>query len=72
MSHVSRRRYRKSQDRRVWVFSELNHDLTPEQMAKIIVIAGLERAREEAARRALTESEQQPSRTSEEEPDGTA
>lgn len=41
----SRRRYRKSADRRVWVFSELNHDLTPEQMAKVLVSAALEQAR---------------------------
>lgn len=42
------RRYRKSQDRRVWVFSELNHDLRPDQIAKIITSAGLEQARLEA------------------------
>lgn len=48
----SRRRYRKSADRRVWVFSELNHDLKPEQMAKILVSAALEQARlEQEARR---------------------
>jgi hypothetical protein len=41
----TRRRYRKSRDRRVWVFSELNHDLRPEQIAKIITRAGLEQAR---------------------------
>lgn len=39
------RRYRKSQDRRVWVFSELNHDLTPDQLAKVIAAAALEQAR---------------------------
>lgn len=43
-----RRRYRKSAERRVWVFSELNHDLRPDQIAKIITSAGLERARLEA------------------------
>jgi dihydrofolate reductase len=43
----TRRRYRKSADRRVWVFSELNHDLTPEQMAKVLVSAALEQARRE-------------------------
>ncbi len=48
----SRRRYRKSADRRVWVFSELNHDLKPEQMAKVLVSATLEQARlEQEARR---------------------
>lgn len=41
----STRRYRKSQDRRVWVFSELNHDLTPDQLAKVIASAALEQAR---------------------------
>ncbi len=39
------RRYRKVQDRRVWVFSELNHELTPEHLAKVIAAAALERAR---------------------------
>jgi hypothetical protein len=48
----SRRRYRKSADRRVWVFSELNHDLKPEQLAKVLVSAALEQARlEQDARR---------------------
>jgi hypothetical protein len=47
-----RRRYRKSSGRRVWVFSDLNHDLRPEQVAKIITTAGLERARLEAAAQA--------------------
>lgn len=48
----SRRRYRKSADRRVWVFSELNHDLKPEQLAKVLVAAALEQARlEQEARR---------------------
>lgn len=41
--------YRKSQDRGVWVFSELNRDLRPEQIARIITAAGLEQARREAA-----------------------
>jgi len=40
-----RRRYRKAADRRVWVFSELNHDLTPEAMAKVLTSAALEQAR---------------------------
>ncbi len=47
-----RRRYRKSSGRRVWVFSELNHDLRPDQVAKIITAAGLEQARLEAAAQA--------------------
>ncbi|MEV8219153.1 hypothetical protein AB0O65_05250 [Microbacterium sp. NPDC077391] len=47
-----RRRYRKNSGRRVWVFSELNHDLRPEQVAKIITAAGLEQARLEAAAQA--------------------
>lgn len=41
----TRRRYRKAQDRRVWVFSELNHDLTPDQLARVIAAAALEQAR---------------------------
>lgn len=48
-SHArGKRRYRKTSGRRVWVFSELNHDLRPEQVAKIITVAGLEQARLEA------------------------
>ena len=49
------RRYRKTQGRRVWVFSELNHDLRPEQLAKILTAAGLEQARLEVEARAQTE-----------------
>ena len=41
-------RYRKSPERRVWVFSELNHELRPEVVARIITSAGLEQARLEA------------------------
>lgn len=48
MSRKSQRRYRKRPDRRVWVFSELNHDLHPEQIAHILTAAGLEQARREA------------------------
>lgn len=48
MSRSPKRRYRKRPDRRVWVFSELNHDLRPEQIAKILTAAGLEQARLEA------------------------
>ncbi|WP_152594877.1 hypothetical protein [Microbacterium profundi] len=52
-SHArGKRRYRKTQGRRVWVFSELNHDLRPEQVAKIITVAGLEQARLEVAAQA--------------------
>ena len=47
----TRRRYRKSSGRHVWVFSELNHELRPEQIAKIITTAGLEQARREAEAR---------------------
>lgn len=48
----ARRRYRKTHDRRVWVFSELNQDLRPEQIARIITAAGLEQARLESEARA--------------------
>lgn len=51
----SRRRYRKNSGRRVWVFSELNHDLRPEHVARIITAAGLEQARLEAEAQAATE-----------------
>lgn len=45
MSRTTKRRYRKTSDRRVWVFSELNHELTPEILAKILTSAALEAAR---------------------------
>ncbi len=69
-SHASkRRRYRKSQGRRVWVFSELNRDLRPEQIARIITAAGLEQARLEADARADEQARHQTAdvRTTEEE-----
>ncbi|MEV8359198.1 hypothetical protein [Microbacterium sp. NPDC076895] len=47
-----RRRYRKSVDRRVQVFSESNSDTRTERIARIITSAGLEQARLEAAARA--------------------
>ena len=47
-----RRRYRKSVDRRVQVFSESNSDRRTERIARIITSAGLEQARLEAAARA--------------------
>lgn len=53
-----RRRYRKTQDRRVWVFSELNHDLTPDQLAKVIATAALEQARREREAQADNEARQ--------------
>ena len=46
--HARRRRYRKTEGRRVWVFSELNHNLRPDTVARIITAAGLEQARLEA------------------------
>lgn len=52
----SRRRYRKASGRRVWVFSDLNHDLRPEQVARILTSAGLEQARLEAEARAQREA----------------
>ncbi len=55
-NRAGRRRYRKSSGRRVWVFSELNHDLRPEQIAKILTSAGLEQARREAEARSEEES----------------
>jgi hypothetical protein len=57
MSKNTSRRYRKAHDRRVWVFSQLNHDLQPEQIARIIVAASLAQAQREAdARRASKEA----------------
>lgn len=52
----TRRNYKKNRDRRVWVFSELNRDLRPEQIAKIITSAGLEQARLEAQAQADVEA----------------
>lgn len=46
-NRATRRHPRKSRDRRVWVFSGLNRDLQPEQIAKILTAAGLEQARRE-------------------------
>lgn len=71
LNREGRRRYRKSRDRRVWVFSELNHDLRPEQIAKILVSAGLEQARREAEARAEEEARLAPAAqdTSEDEED---
>ncbi|GAA3830469.1 hypothetical protein KACC15558_11050 [Brevibacterium ammoniilyticum] len=66
MSRKSQRRYRKRPDRRVWVFSELNHDLRPEQIAHILTAAGLERARHEAE--AAQEHDQQRARRAPDEP----
>lgn len=51
-----RRRYKKRHGRSVWVFSDLNRDLRPEQIAKIITSAGLEQARREAEARAESEA----------------
>lgn len=48
MSRASKRRFRKVADRRVWVYSELNHELRPEQIAKVLTAASLEQARMEA------------------------
>ncbi|MES2094518.1 MAG: hypothetical protein V4531_11995 [Actinomycetota bacterium] len=57
MSKNTSRRYRKAHDRRVWVFSQLNHDLQPEQIARIIVAASLAQAQREAdARRASAQA----------------
>lgn len=54
-----RRRYRKAQDRRVWVFSELNHDLTPDQLARVVATAALEQARREREAQAEHQAEPQ-------------
>lgn len=50
---MSQRRKRKTPGRRVWVFSQLNHDLQPEQIARILVAASLEQAQREADARRL-------------------
>ncbi|MFD6699425.1 MULTISPECIES: hypothetical protein [unclassified Microbacterium] len=54
----SARRYRKTSGRRVWVFYELNLDVPPETIAKIITAAGLEQARREADSRAPEDADQ--------------
>ena len=48
----TRRRSRKSSGRGVWIFSELNHGLRPEQLAAIITSEAQEQARREAEARA--------------------
>lgn len=53
------RRDRKSSGRRIWVSPELNHDLRPEKDAKIIIAAGLEQVRLEAAAQADARAEAQ-------------
>lgn len=50
---MSQRRKRKTPGRRVRVFSQLNHDLQPEQIARILVAASLEQAQREADARRL-------------------
>lgn len=50
---MSQRHKRKTPGRRVWVFSQLNHDLQPEQIARILVAASLEQAQREADARRL-------------------
>jgi len=50
---MSQRRKRQTPGRRVWVFSQLNHDLQPEQIARILVAASLEQAQREADARRL-------------------
>jgi dihydrofolate reductase len=66
MSKGTSRRYRKAHDRRVWVFSQLNHDLQPEQIARILVAASLEQAQREADARRATEPELEGDEESEE------
>jgi hypothetical protein len=44
MSRNYRRRPLKKPERRVWVFSELNPDLTPKDIARILASAALEAA----------------------------
>ena len=62
-----RRRYRKAADRRVWVFSELNHELTPETMAKVLTSAALEQARlEHDAQQQRVDPAERPRRSFEE------
>ena len=48
MSHVSKRRQHKRSERRVLVFSEVNRNLRPEQIARVLTAAALEQARLEA------------------------
>jgi cytochrome c-type biogenesis protein CcmH/NrfG len=52
-----RRRYPR-RNRRVWVFSELNADLRPEQLATLITSVSLEQARAEAEARAEHDARQ--------------
>ncbi|MDL9980099.1 hypothetical protein [Microbacterium candidum] len=56
MTNRAKRRSHPKRNRRVWVNSELNHDLRPAQIATIITRAGLEQARREALARAEHEA----------------
>ncbi|WP_315070704.1 hypothetical protein [uncultured Microbacterium sp.] len=56
MNRATRRKYTKSRKRRVTAFSELNRNLRPDQLARLIVAESLEQARREAEARAENEA----------------
>lgn len=56
MNRATRRQYTKSRKRRVTAFSELNRDLRPDQLARLIVAESLEQARREAEAQAEDEA----------------
>lgn len=53
----NRRRYRKREDRRVWVFSEPNTNLRPADIARVLAVAAFRAAEREAAARQQVASE---------------
>lgn len=65
-NRASRRRYQKRRPRRIWVFSEFNRNLRPEQIAKILAAAGLEQFLREAEARKEREDQSGPREEGEE------
>lgn len=48
MNRAAKRRYRRSVNREVRIFSELNQDQRAQQIARVLTASGLEQARREA------------------------
>lgn len=48
MNRPSKRRYRRSSNREVRIYSELNQDQRAQQIARVLTASGLEQARREA------------------------
>lgn len=57
----SKRRYRKQSDRRVWVFSELNPNLQPGDLTRLLASAALAEASRRQRRREVWYEEREDS-----------